>query len=72
MHGEGGCAWQRGHAWQRGGMRGMHGQSLHGRYASYWNAFLCELFNQMLLVPSVLTVDRSMFSQLFEIYVTNF
>ena len=43
-----GHAWQRGHAWQ-GGMHAMdtpppnttrYGQSMRGRYACYWNAFL--------------------------------
>ena len=49
---QGGCAWQGGvfdggvhgggHAWQ-GGMCGI--QSMSGRYASYWNAFLFLLFS---------------------------
>ena len=47
-----GCAWQRGvcmvrgHVWQRGACMvctppsTRYGQSMHGRYTSYWNAFL--------------------------------
>ena len=47
MCGEGGHAWRRGACMVKGacvvkggGMRSMHGRSLRGRYASYWNAFL--------------------------------
>ena len=42
MHGEGGHVWLRGVCVVKGGMHGMHGWSLRGRYASYWNAFLLD------------------------------
>ena len=44
MHGRG-HVWQRGHAWQ-GGVHGRYYEirSMSGRYASYWNACLFNLW----------------------------
>ena len=49
----GGRAWQGqgacmagGHAWQGAGVRGRRDGHYSGRYASYWNAFLLEIFVQ--------------------------
>ena len=47
MCGEGGCVWQRGACMAKGEVCMVcmppsvrYGQSMRGRYASYWNAFL--------------------------------
>ena len=49
MCGKGGHVWQRGVCVAKGGMCGMHApptrysRSMHGWYASYWNAFLLKI-----------------------------
>ena len=71
MHGSRGCAWLWGHAWLPGGMHGSGGcgacvvagcvgydeiRSMSGRYASYWNAFLFNLY----LMPKVQSIKTPM------------
>ena len=44
--GPGGMYGGGGHAWQGAGVRGRRDGHYSGRYASYWNAFLLEIFVQ--------------------------
>ena len=63
MHGQGSCV-------AGGGVRGRRDGHCSGRYASYWNAFLFLIQNQVVIIMCSFSLNRRLEWKNFEVVIT--